>query len=246
MRSTFPVLILIGRPAAGKSEVIDFLKRTPAEERASRFHIGEFTEIDDFPFIWEWFEEDDILEKHGRERLHTRSDYYFKDEFSWNVCIEKINLAYAKYLRDEEAGLAGRTAIIEFARGGERAFSEAFSYLSTDILSEAAILYIGVSYEESVRRNRKRAKVGQEDSILHHSLPDDKMEYYYRENDWDRLTDGPSGVIPVKGLKLPYSELVNEPEVTHDRDQLGAALLSTCEGLWRHWNETRASAPAKG
>jgi len=240
VRSTFPIVILIGRPAAGKSEVIDFLKRTSAEERAERFHIGEFTEIDDFPYIWDWFEEDDILERHGRERLHTRSDYYFKDEFLWNVCIEKINLAYEKYRSAAAGESVERTAIIEFARGGDDAFAEAFSYLSEEIIAAASILYIRVSYEESVRRNRKRAKIGEEHSILHHSLPDDKMDYYYRENDWDRLAKGPTGLISVKGIDLPYSEFANEPEVTHDLGLLGAALEKSCSSLWDHWAKTRA------
>ena len=44
MRDTFEVIVLTGRPAAGKSEVIDYLKKTPVEERRRRFHIGEFEE----------------------------------------------------------------------------------------------------------------------------------------------------------------------------------------------------------
>jgi hypothetical protein len=43
-------------------------------------------------------------------------------------------------------------------------------------LQRAAIVYINVSYTESVRRNHKRARKGLEDSILYHSLPDAKME----------------------------------------------------------------------
>ena len=64
-----PVVIITGRPAAGKSEVIDFLKKTPVEERIRRFHIGEFEELDDFVYVWETFEIDDILTRNGRPRL---------------------------------------------------------------------------------------------------------------------------------------------------------------------------------
>lgn len=232
MSDLFPVIVLIGRPAAGKSEVIDFLKKTPVPERLKRFHIGEFTEIDDFPYIWEWFEEDDILERHGRERLHTRPDYYFKDEFLWNVCIEKINLAFDRHVRDMPGFLKDHTAVVEFARGGENGFSEAFSYLSEDILKHAAIVYIRVSYEESCRRNHKRARKGLEDSILFHSLPDDKMEYYYKVNDWDRIAPGDEGILDIKGYQVPYSILSNEPEVTDDPVKLGAALEKTLGRLW--------------
>ena len=62
MSDRFEIIILLGRPAAGKSEVIDFLKKTPVEERLRRFHIGRFEEIDDFPMLWTWFEEDAFLE----------------------------------------------------------------------------------------------------------------------------------------------------------------------------------------
>lgn len=48
---TFEILLLIGRLAAGKSEIIDYLKSTPLDERIDRFHIGNFDEIDDFPMV---------------------------------------------------------------------------------------------------------------------------------------------------------------------------------------------------
>jgi len=233
MSGVFPAIILIGRPAAGKSEVIDFLKKTPVEERRSRFHIGEFTEVDDFPYIWDWFEEDDILEKHGRERLHTDSRYYFKDEFLWNVCIEKINLAFDKHRRDVPGFLKEHTAIVEFARGGENGFSEAFSYLSDDILKIAGIVYIQVSYEESCRKNRRRSRKGLEDSILFHSLPDDKMDYYYKVNDWDRIASGDEGTLEIRGHQVPYSVFPNEPEVTDDFAKLGPVLEKTLSRLWK-------------
>ena len=38
----FENLIIIGRPAAGKSEVIDYLKKCTDAERAERFHVGPF------------------------------------------------------------------------------------------------------------------------------------------------------------------------------------------------------------
>ena len=44
--NNFPILIITGRPAAGKSEVIDFLKKCPALERLQRFHIADFEELE--------------------------------------------------------------------------------------------------------------------------------------------------------------------------------------------------------
>ncbi len=229
----FEVIILTARPASGKSEVIHYLKNASAENRKKRFHIAEFEEIDDFPFVWDSFVIDDILSKHGKERLFTDEDYYFKDHFTWNLLIEKINVAYAKRLAYEPNYHDNKTVIIEFARGGENAISEALSYLSDDILKKAGIFYLNVSYEESVRKNRARARKGQEDSILFHSLPDDKMEYYYKINDWDKLSANDPEYIDVKGIRVPYSVFNNEPDLTTAAGEpLGKALEDTFNKLW--------------
>ena len=221
----FPVIILIGRPAAGKSEIIDYLKILPDDERRAKLHIAPFDEIDDFVWVWETFEDDDIRAKHGRPRQDTDANYFFLDPFIWNLYIEKMNLSFAKRLARDANCLRDRTVIIEFARGGENGFGEAFSYLSDEILRRAVIVYINVSYAESVRRNHKRARQGQEDSILFHSLPDAKMERYYRTNDWDKLSGGKcEGVIEIKGHGIPFAVFQNEPEKTDDPAKLGPAL----------------------
>ena len=63
-KSIFDVLILIGRPAAGKSEILNHLENIEMEERIDRFHIGQMDVIDDFPMLWTWFE-DDVTSKVG-------------------------------------------------------------------------------------------------------------------------------------------------------------------------------------
>ena len=66
----FDILLLIARPAAGKSEIIDYLKKSPLTERLQRFHVGRLEEIDDFPMLWTWFEEDALLERMGYPAAH--------------------------------------------------------------------------------------------------------------------------------------------------------------------------------
>ena len=232
MKNNFDVIILIGRPAAGKSEVIDFLKKTPLEERSRRFHVGEFEEIDDFVYVWETFEIDDILTRHGKPRVWSDEKYWFKDPFIWNVYIERINLAYRKRLAANAEYHKGMTGVIEFSRGGESGFGEAFSYLHEDILKRARIIYIKVPYEESVRKNRRRARPGQEDSILYHSLPDEKMEFYYKTNDWDTLAAKNPNVIDIKGFKVPYAVFENMPEKTDDPVKLGTELERVTSKIW--------------
>jgi hypothetical protein len=234
MSNTFPVLILIGRPAAGKSEIIDYLKKMPDGARCAQLHIAPFVEIDDFVWVWQIFEDDLVWERLGRERLLTDKNLYFKDPFVWNFLIGKINLQFEKILARDPDFLCAHTILIEFARGGANGFAEAFAHLSDEILKRAAVVYVNVSYEESVRRNRRRARVGHEDSILFHSLPDDKMETYYRVNDWENLSGGQTqGVIEVRHHRLPFVVFQNEPEKTDDPARLGPALEEVLGKLWR-------------
>ncbi len=230
--NAFPILIITGRPAAGKSEVIDFLKKSDAKERLRRFHIAEFEELDDFVYVWETFEIDDILTRHGRQRLWTDEKYWFKDDFIWSLYIERINLEYRKKIARNAGYHQGMTTLIEFARGGDSGILDALSHLHEDILQQASLMYIKVSYEESVRKNKRRARPGQEHSILYHSLPDEKMEFYYRTNDWERLAAKNSNYIDVKGFKVPYAVFENEPEKTLDPVLIGQELEMVTTKLW--------------
>ena len=235
-KNNFDVIILLGRPAAGKSEVIDFLKKTTDAERTKRFHVGPFEEIDDFVYVWETFEIDDILSRHGKPRVFSDEKYWFKDPFIWNLYIERLNLAYRKKLAANAKYHDAMTSIVEFSRGGENGFGDAFSYLHEEILERAGILYIKVSYEESVRKNRRRARPGLEDSILYHSLPDEKMDFYYKTNDWEKLTAKDANFIDIKGFKVPYAVFENEPEKTLDSAKLGAELERATAKLWSVMN----------
>ena len=59
------VILLIGRPAAGKSETIDFLKHLPDEKRLQEYHIAPFDELDDFLYVWQTLENDAIRQSMG-------------------------------------------------------------------------------------------------------------------------------------------------------------------------------------
>jgi hypothetical protein len=232
MPTHFPILIITGRPAAGKSELIDFLKKCDPRERLRRFHIANFEELDDFLYVWETFEIDDILARHGKPRLWTDDRLYFTDHFVWNLYIERINLEYRKKIARDAGYHHGMTTLIEFARGGEEGIDEALRHLHEDILKNAALIYIKVSYEESVRKNRRRARKGEEDSILYHSLPDEKMEFYYRTNDWEKIAANDPSTIEVKGIKVPYAVFENEPEKTCDPALIAQELERVTSRLW--------------
>jgi len=225
-------LVLIGRPAAGKSEIIDYLGSIADAEREKLLGMGPIEVIDDFPFLWEKFEEDRILVDHGRARLWTDDDLYFTDDFFWVFMIEKINLTYRKALARDPAGFSSRTKIIEFARGGTEGYARSLGALCDEILDRASILYVKVPYEESERRNRRRARPGEEDSILYHSLPDEKMRHYYRVDDWEDVTGGrDAGTIELRGREVGFANFVNEPELTDDPAKLAPTLSKAVRSL---------------
>ncbi|MDY0018501.1 MAG: hypothetical protein RBT47_00715 [Anaerolineae bacterium] len=229
----FSILILNARPAAGKSEIIDYLKRTPLEERQQRFHVGELAIIDDFPMIWSWFEEDALLTKMGHPSLHTDEQGYFKWPYLWHVLIERIGLDYHKHRRD----VAGtHTTILEFSRGSEHGgYREAYQHLDKEILQQAAILYVKVSFEESLRKNRARFNPDRPDSILEHALDDKKLERLYREDDWEALSAVHPEYITSQGIQIPYAVFDNEDDVTTPRGEaLGLRLEATLGSLWEH------------
>ena len=181
--NTFDIIILVGRPASGKSEIIDYLKRSSDENRDERFHVGKLDFLDDFPMLWVWFEEDYILENILEQpRLHTDAEGYFKHKYLWHLLIERFNIEYPKRLRNENYH-DDHTLIIEFSRGSEHGgYTEAFQHLDENILERAAIVYVRVPFEESLRKNRRRFNPDRPDSILEHGLPDEKMERLYRED----------------------------------------------------------------
>ena len=229
----FDVIILNGRPAAGKSEVIDYLKKTALNERIERFRVGEYDEIDDFPILWERFEDDEMYEKMGMGRFISDKKFYFKDNRFWSFLIRKLNVKYEKLLRDDPFYHNSRTALVEFSRGSEHGgFKEAYGFLSDEILSRAAILYIKVSFDESLRKNRRRFNPDRPDSILEHGLSDDKMEKMYKESDWEELTAGDPGFIRVRDFKVPYGVFDNEPEKTDKPEVLGKHLEEVLQDLW--------------
>ncbi len=221
---TFDILLLIARPAAGKSEIIAHLKNTPIEKRTRKFHIGEFEELDDFPMLWTWFEEDDILSKLGHPRIHTDPEGNFLYDYQWDLLIERINLEYEKRVRDEPDYHSNKTIIIEFARGKSHGgFQRAFKHLSKTIANKLSILYLDVSWEESLRKNRARFNPNKPDSILEHGLSDLKMESLYRYSDWNEIIANQPENILIQGIPVPYIIFKNEDDVT---SQGGAALSS--------------------
>jgi hypothetical protein len=241
MASVFPILILNARPAAGKSEIIQYLQDVPLEERRNRFHVGDMKVFDDFPMLWSWFEEDDILqEEFDLPRLHTTPDRYFNTNILWHVLIRRLSLEYEKWQLDARATW---TVFIEFSRGCEHGgYREAYQHFSDMILERAASLYINVSFEESLRKNRRRYDPERPHSILQHALEEEKIRRLYLEDDWFDMTSSDPYTFSVRDIQIPYAIFENEDDVTTEGGTaLGLRLEIVLEHLWDVWEQLHRS-----
>ena len=236
----FPILILNARPAAGKSEILHALKSTPVEERIARFHIGPLHILDDFPMLWTWFEEDHLLETvFHLPRLLTDADGYFLTNHLWHLLIERLSLEYEKWRRDTPEG---HTVVLEFSRGGEHGgYKAAYKHLSREILSLAACLYVDVTYEESLRKNRARFNPERPDSILEHGLRDEKLERLYRQDDWSSFSSGDPQYLSLQDIQVPYVNFENADDVTSNGGEaLHQRLEERLATLWSLWQRRPA------
>lgn len=239
---TFDNLFLLGRPAAGKSEFIDFLKKLSDEERAKNFRIGKFVELDDHPWLWEKFEEDNLWEEAGFGRLYSHKEGNnmginpdAERLFDW-LLVRFNGVFKEKYLSQPEFYNEG-TLIIECSRGRENAFQNAFSRLSKEIFEHTALLYIDVSFETSYRRNNTRYEEKLKHSSLAHKCTDIVINGYYRTNDWQKLTSGKqSGFLEIHGLKVPFVSMNNEPELP-PWPEIAKRYKTTLDKLWELYNQ---------
>jgi hypothetical protein len=227
----FEHLFVLGRPAGGKSEFIDFMKRLPDEERARAFGIGRFEEVDDFPWLWQACLDDDAREGKGEARMvseRTPEGYNITRPRFRRSLVDRFNEVIASRYLAKPAFYREGTLLIEFARGIGDGFRDSLERFLPDILGRAAILSIEVSFEESLRRNAARYRPGQEESTLFHKVPDRDMLGFFRDNDWQRITAGARhGYLELSGVCVPFVSMNNEPESTDPailRERYAAAL----------------------
>ena len=245
MAKTFDHLLLLGRPAGGKSEFIDFMKKVPDDVRAQKFHIGKFEEVDDFVWIWEKFMEDDLWEKAGYPRLYSKN--YMpgnpgmapEGERIFRFCMHKFNEVIAEKYLTRPQFYNDHTLFIEFARGRKNAFKDSLQTLKPEILGRAAILFIYVTREESWRRNVARYQENLKHSILAHMVPKETFDHFYSDHDWLDLTKNDrNGHIDLNGLRVPFVTMVNEPEST-DPAVLNKRYGDALEKLYELYYEKR-------
>jgi hypothetical protein len=126
--------------------------------------------------------------------------------------------------------LAGKTLVIEFARGGPDGsampleaplgYRYSIGRLAPAILEKARILYIWVTPEESRRKNTARTDPNDPGSILHHGVPMEVMmnDYGCDDMDWLEKSAARPGTIPIeahgKTYHLPIARFDNRVDKT--------------------------------
>ncbi|MCX6088003.1 MAG: hypothetical protein NTV78_02380, partial [Caldiserica bacterium] len=94
------------------------------------------------------------------------------------------------------------------------------------------ILYVNVSFEESLRKNRHRFDPNRPDSILYHSLTNEKLTKLYKEIGWEQFKGSNTEFITVRGIKVPYVVFENEDDITtNDGEPLGNRLKENIDRL---------------
>jgi hypothetical protein len=84
-----------------------------------------------------------------------------------------------------------------------------------------------------LRKNKVRFNPEKPDSILEHGIPDEKLEFMYRECDFDEISEKNDDFINIRGSLIPYSIFENEDDVTTEAEPELAVRLKKClDTLW--------------
>lgn len=237
MTNHFNNLFVFGRPAGGKSEFIDFMKKCNPAKRKDKFHVAPFEIIDDYLFITEIAEFENILEKQSVKRWITKNTsdgICVQDDVYWGYAYEKINRILTKKAELQPKFYDENTMLIEFSRGvGISGYEKTLSNLKPEFLKNGAIIYIKVSFDESMRRNEARYQEKLKFSILAHKCPEEGMNRFYREDDWGVITSNKSsGYLKMNGIDVPFVTMNNEPE-EKDLTVMEERYYKALEELWR-------------
>jgi len=91
----FDIVLLLGLPASGKSEIRRLMASMSDQELEKDFHIGKTIDMDDFPYVFIMRKIDESLEKINQPRLFYFSDEKpFIDPRDWLTLVHLLNEDY--------------------------------------------------------------------------------------------------------------------------------------------------------
>lgn len=102
MNELLEIMLLLGLPASGKSEIRRFLANLDKETLTRDFHIGDTIHLDDFPYVYLMRKIDSLLEKNNYPRIFSDSEESpFKDPRDWGTLIHLLNEDYCDLLSEK-------------------------------------------------------------------------------------------------------------------------------------------------
>lgn len=174
-------VFLLGIPGCGKSEVYNRLA-----ERFRRDGVADSVDrLDDYPILWEYFQEDGPKTKPTED-----GGYKILDPTLWDDVLVSLDE------QCREAAEEGQVLFIEFARGENR---PALDNFSDDVLDRSVIVYIYCPFDEAWRRNLARYE---EQGTDDHMVSREEMEETYGDDDHEALLADP----PVPAVRIDNDE----------------------------------------
>jgi hypothetical protein len=172
-----------------------------------------------------------------------------------DAIADKLEKEATDLMREKVAGypdtLAGKTIVVEFARGGPQGstfplppcygYRYSLGQLHPGLLEKATILYVWVTPEESRRKNFERADPNNPGSILHHGVPIEVMlgDYGCDDIDWLEQQSGEPGAIKVEAhgrtFMVPLARFDNRVDKT-----------SFIRRDWKEWDAAHVKAVHEG
>jgi adenylate kinase family enzyme len=194
-------VFLLGRPGCGKSALYRELEKRILESGQAI----TFERVDDFPKLWAKLQEDDALEKEGKERIYSKrtddGDYRFtNDNVLDNVLNDILKEVNSDVLKIDKPD---HMIFLEFARTN---YVEALQGFDKSILDNCIVIYMEVNFDICWARNVARCEAAIAKGGDDHLVPREDMERIYLHDDQDAF------VQYMKDQNIPVSVVNNEAD----------------------------------
>jgi len=194
----YKYVFLLGRPGCGKSALYCELEKRILESGQAI----TFERVDDFPKLWAKFQEDDALDKEGKERIYSKGtdddgDYHLTNDNVLNDILKEVNSDVLKIDKPDHM------IFLEFSRSN---YVEALQNFDKSILDNCIVIYMEVNFDICWARNVARHEAAIAEGGDDHLVPRKEMERLYLHDDQDAF------VQYMKDQNIPVSVVNNEAD----------------------------------